>query len=492
MKGFKKLLTGILAATMIMGASITAFANEGAQAGIEQTVGAGTITIENAQWEQTYNAYRVFDYVPSEVDNAKEAGGIYKLSSKFAGFTYDSFFTVGEKGILSFTDGLTEADAALFGKLVIAYAKANNIEADGSATVGAKPENGAAATSATIAVSAFGYYVVDSTLGTAVAVNTTTPNVEVSEKNDVPNLEKTVEEATTGVTDLTGNNAQIGDTVTFKVVASLKKGGTNYKIVDTMDPGLTFGEIVSVTFSDATKAVAHTEEYKNKGFEMSFETPVESVDVTVIYTAVVNVNAKINPDGNINEAYLVYGNNAETTHKQTETKTYPIEIRKIRLVEGATKEQKLVAAVIPGAKFMLYRKNGNAQVTFSVSEDGYTYTVDPNGAVTEIETKAEKAIKINGLDLETYVLVETKAPDGYNLLASSVTVGNTEYKHAQEITVEENSTVSAPTVAIVEDGTGSVLPSTGGIGTTIFYILGGILIVAGVAYFIVRRKSQAE
>jgi LPXTG-motif cell wall-anchored protein len=476
MKGLKKLLMGLLVSIMVLGMGLTAFA-----------AGNGTITIDNARNGQVYNAYRVFDFAAAD-QNDMDNGGVYTLSTKFkdilkdADFAAKNYFTVGDNGILN-TAGITDENVAQFGKDVLAYAKKNNIAADSTKTAVSEKENAANDEVVKVVLTGleYGYYVVDSSLGSAIAVDTTSPNAEIREKNSVPSLKKTVTEDSTNTVDLTGNNAQIGDTVTFTIVADLKVGGTNYKIVDRMTEGLTFNKIESVKVGN--KDYAYSEfQSTDHGFDMSFAEPTEDVSVVVVYTAVVNKDAKIYDEKNENEAYLVYGNDVETVHKKTETKTYPLQIKKV----AKGKEN---GEVLPGAVFNLYRKSNNTKVKFTVSEDGYTYTVDPAGTVEDIVTKEKNNIKINGLDAETYVLVETVAPTGYNLIEGNVTVGETTYKHAQEVTI---SIDDAGTVATVEDSKGLLLPETGGIGTTIFYIFGGMLILAGAAYFLVRRKAQAE
>lgn len=491
MKTFKKLIMGLLVAVMVLGMGITAFAAE------------GTITIKDAKGGQEYHAYRVFDYEAAD-ENDAGAGGIYKLNPAFQGFenyvfsykdqdgndvTADmkDYFSIGDNGIID-PFGLVDGDdAAVFGKAAVAYAKANGISADASASV---EEDG----NVTIEVSAFGYYVLDSSLGSAVAVNTTTPNAELSEKNDIPNLDKKVTGATNQAlvySDLTGANHQIGDKADFEVTAELKTGGFDYVIHDFVTDGLTLDEITAdnITFEPENPGLTYTinNDWTNKdgkkGFEITFKgEPTHDATVTVRYQAEINTDAVISSEANINEAYLTYGKDGETTHIPTEHKTYPVAIRKI--AKGTDK-------LLKDAKFEIYREFDKSLVKLTKVSDT-EYKVDPNGTVTEFTTVEADNILITGFAPENYVLVETQAPKGYNLLEGKVTVGGTTYEHAQEMVVTKNSTVEAVQVEKVEDGTGLTLPSTGGIGTTIFYIVGGILIVAGIAYFIVRRKADAE
>ena len=497
MKGIKKLIISLLALVMVMGASMTAFA------------AAGTITITNAKEGQIYNAYRVFDYVPADEDEDNAGnGGIYKLASKFSGLeTYEftdngktvkmsSFFTVGDNDILDTSGLATENDVKVFAKGVLAYVKASNgtITNDGTTTAAADASEDNAVT---ISVSNFGYYIVDSSLGSAVGVDTATPNVTIKEKNSVPELNKEITGATNPATiyDVTGNGAQIGDTVTFTITAVLKVGGKDYAIVDTLTPGLTLVDVQesNISFSNGdlgyTIDNAYVDEKGNKGFKITFEgEPAADTTATVEYQAVVNKDAVIADAANVNEAFLIYGNGTETTHIKTETKTYPIQIQKFANGDAAKK-------VLPGAEFEVYRASDKTQVKFVKISDT-EYKVAPNGTentVDKIVTVTEKLVTVEGLNAEDYVLVETKAPQGYNLLETSVELDeNTKYQHAQKVTVSNKSKVGAIQVVEVEDRTGLTLPSTGGIGTTIFYIVGGILIVAGVAYFIVRRKTAAK
>ncbi|RKM60958.1 isopeptide-forming domain-containing fimbrial protein [Butyrivibrio sp. XB500-5] len=492
MKTLRKLIMGLLVSIMVLGMGVTAFA------------AAGTITVKGAKEKQEYDAYRVFDYVPADESNA-DAGGVYKLNPAFAGFeTYvfnytdennnaqtanmADFFKIGDNDIIDPIGLKADADAAIFGRAAVAYALANGISADGSTTATADGD-------ATISVPEFGYYVINSSLGTAVAVDTTTPNVEVQEKNKIPNLNKEETGATNDAlvfTDLTGGDHQIGDTIEYTITAELKVGGKGYAIYDDVTEGLTLNEITDTNISFAPDDAGLTwtidNSYENpdngrKGFEIKFDgEPNKDTVVTVTYTAVLNEDAVINPSPNINEAFLTYGRKG--TVIETHDFTYPVAIRKT--AKGDPEEK-----LLKDAKFQIFREFDNSQVKLAKVSDT-EYKVDPNGSVTEFTTVEADNILITGLAPEKYVLVETQAPKGYNLLEGKVTVGGTTYEHAQEVVVNKSSTVEAVQVEKVEDGTGLTLPSTGGIGTTIFYIVGGILIVAGIAYFIVRRKADAE
>ncbi|SDB03116.1 SpaH/EbpB family LPXTG-anchored major pilin [Butyrivibrio sp. INlla16] len=485
MKGLKKILTGILAGAMALTMTVSAGSATTAKA-----AGEGSITIEKASEGQEYNVWRVFDYVPAGSDLTK---GVYKLSAKFSGFK-SSYFSVGDGDILDTSKLATEADAIAFGQEVIAYAKNGQTEV---AKFRVAPEvTKTADANGTLKVTGldYGYYVLDSSLGSAVSLNTSTPNAKLEEKTEVPSVDKKITGLTKNgttqktVLDTTGNNAQIGDTVEFTVTADLKKGGVNYKIVDTLTEGLTLNKNesdFSVTFApakDGGEAVAV--EYKldaatDNGFEMSFAEPSADVKAIVTYSAVVNTNAKISEDVNKNTVYLKYGN-TNTPIVETITKTYPLVLKKV--IAGTE-------TVLAGAKFKIYRADTGLQVKLTKVSDT-EYKVDPNGSDADsvIVTVETTPIMIKGLDAANYILEETEAPAGYNLITSEA--GGKQ--HAKMVTVTEQSTVKAPTTETIENSTGSLLPSTGGIGTTIFYIIGGLLIVAAVVFFVVRRKADAE
>ena len=209
------------------------------------------------------------------------------------------------------------------------------------------------------------------------------PFAVVKDKQDVPNLDKTVKENSTGVANLSENSAQIGETVEFTIVADLKANGENYEIVDTMTKGLTLDE-ASFKYSFDNGEVAHEAPVVTKNadgsttFSIKFTAvPTADTKCTVVYNAVVNTDAEIYTGTNKNEAYLKYGNGSETTHKETLTKTYPMDIKKY--ADGTN-------TILAGAEFEMFKNTDGSQVKFTVSADGYTYTVDPNGSVTTITT----------------------------------------------------------------------------------------------------------
>lgn len=195
------------------------------------------------------------------------------------------------------------------------------------------------------------------------------------------------------------------------------------------------------------------------------------------------LKAVIYPGPNTNETKLVYGEGSETTWDKTETFTYQFDLVK-------TKTDK---TVLDGAEFKLYdAKTGGNEIAL----------IDESNGVYRVATAAEKAaegfvsatikagkVTIKGLDSGTYYLEETKAPAGYNVLAERVEV---KIDHANLTATVEGDTYVSGGVQVINQ-TGAELPSTGGIGTTIFYVVGGLLVVAaGVLLVTRKRMSKSE
>ena len=209
---------------------------------------------------------------------------------------------------------------------------------------------------------------------------------------------------------------------------------------------------------------------------------------TVTYYAKVNKDAVVT---NNNKALLEYGNNSgettKTTPSEAKTPTYPLDILKKK--KGS--EDKLA-----GAKFSLYKTEADAKAgtnAIKVSGSNGNYVVDPASENTVFESVAsidEKGynLHVNGLAAGEYWLVETEAPAGYNKLTAPIKVtitktGDTEWTVSKDDTAEEDKIID------VENSTGSILPSTGGMGTIIFAVIAAILVL-GVAVSFIRDKRK--
>ena len=451
----------------------------------------GSITINDAVVGQTYTIYQILDL---ESYNASANAYAYKATTAWNAFINSdaikgTYVEVDAQGYVTWKDG---ADAAAFAKAAQKYAKDNSIANQGTVT----------ATTTTVSFTGLdlGYYLVDTTLGTLCSLDTTNPNVVMEEKNEVPTNVKTVEEDSTGNYG-EKNDADIGQTVNFKSTITAQPGAENYVFHDTMSAGLTYGSVTGITLNgtavDASNYTVTAPAADGDTFDVTFtqafcDTLKANDQIVISYTATLNEKAVIAGDGNPNESKLSYGDKGDESHTpsgttpSSETKTYTWDVDVFKYTKNGETETPLA-----GAKFTLSKNADGSTPIALVSEGNNVYRVaktDETGTVTEITTDTTGKFTIKGLDADTYYLTEPAAPAGYNKLAGPVT-----------IVIGENGVVNATTEAPqgvdevkVLNQSGAELPSTGGIGTTIFYILGGLLVAGAVVLLVTKRRMNAE
>ena len=483
MKHMKKLASVLLTLVMALVLTVPAFAAQ------EGTLTGGSITINDAVPEQIYNAYQLL-YLESY---NKDAGAYaYKANSAWENWlkTQTSYVSFDTQGYVTWVEG---ADAAAFAEL--AQAEAVKMTADATATASAAAE-GSTYSTVKFKNLKLGYYLVDTTLGTLCSLDTTNPDAVVEEKNEAPTNVKTVEEDSTGNYGKK-NDADIGQTVNFKSTITAQAGAENYVFHDTMSAGLTYTGVTGITLNssamDASNYTVTAPAADGDTFDVTFtqafcDTLKANDQIVISYTATLNENAVIAGEGNPNTSKVSYGDSSNTKYtpdSQTKTYTWDVDVFKYTR-EGETEK------ALAGATFTL-SKNTDDELTpiALVSEGNNVYRVamtGENSTVTEITTDATGKFTIQGLDADTYYLDETKAPDGYNILASPIT-----------IVIGDNGVVNgtAETPQGVDEvkvlnQTGSVLPSTGGIGTTIFYVLGTILVLGAGVLLVTRKRMSAE
>lgn len=482
MKTMKRISCLLLALALMMALSVTAFA-------VGET---GSITINDAVVGQTYTIYQVLDL---ESYDASANAYAYKATTAWSNFINSdaikgTYVEVDAQGYVTWKDG---ADAAAFAKAAQKYAKDNSIANQGTET----------ATTTTVSFTGLdlGYYLIDTTLGTLCSLDTTNPDVVMEEKNEVPVNVKTVEEDSTGKYG-EKNDADIGQTVNFKSTITAQAGAENYVFHDTMSAGLTYTGVTGITLNgtavDASNyTVVATGLTDGCTFEVRFtqafcDTLKANDQIVISYTATLNEKAVIAGDGNPNTSKLSYGDKGDETHSPsgttppstTTTYTWDVDVFKYTM-NGETEK------ALAGAKFTLSKNADGSSPIALVSEGNNVYRVAKSGetgTVTEITTDATGKFTIKGLDADTYYLTETAAPAGYNKLAGPVT-----------IVIGENGVVNGTTEAPqgvkevkVLNQTGAELPRTGGIGTTIFYILGSVLLVGAAILLITKKRMSAE
>jgi fimbrial isopeptide formation D2 family protein/LPXTG-motif cell wall-anchored protein len=372
------------------------------------------------------------------------------------------------------------------------------------------------------------------------SLTTTNKDASVNIKADYPSISKEI----TGITrnDATAaqdGSVQIGDTVSYKIKGTVPDvtgySSYTYKVSDTMSEGLTFGSNSTVTvqfgtgtasqISATTDASANpTLTIANNGFVLEYDmvaylnsnSTIKAGDpITITYSATINskaVDTTIN-----NEAKLVYSNDptSNTTNTGNDTKkevnvySFNIDITKY-VTDSDTK--------LGNAVFVLFKgtESDKKYLKQDATTKVITWVSDQSQATpftTSSETDKLGTVSIDGLAAGTYYLEETTAPAGYNKLANPITIvltatKNTDGSLSTWSAKVDNTTVtdqnadsslktylndSAKTLTIgVENSTGSLLPSTGGMGTTIFFVAGGILVVGAMILLIARWRMKME
>lgn len=469
----KKTMALLLALIMVFALAVPAMA-----------AGDGSITINNAVVGQTYTIYRVFDL---ESYNAQTKAYAYKINNDWTAFAQtagaQNYIKLDDQGYVTWVGEATDARAAEFARLALTYAKEHEIAKVDSKKAGAN--------TVTFTGLALGYYLIDTTTGTLCALDTTNPTVSVEEKNTEPSVDKEVKENSTNQF-CKNNDANIGDTIEFRATITAGKGAENYVLHDKMSEGLAFNQdSVNVTLNGTTVAADKYTVVANPSdgctFEVQFtKTFCDSLKagdkVVVTYTATLTVDAVV-AGPNENETHISYGEKGDLKSQPSKTETYTWKVDILKY----TGENKTPLA---DAEFKLQRVSDGKWAT--VANGKITGWVAEETAATTLKSGANGMITIEGLDSGAYLLHETKAPAGYNKLKDPVA-----------FTISANLSVGSSTLTYtgksdsisqieVENLTGSVLPSTGGIGTTIFYVVGGLLMLGAVVVLVTRKKVHAS
>ena len=527
-KAIKKLLAALLAVAMLCAMAVPALATDEA-AGAAATTNSGTITIDNVVTSHTYTIYRILNLEY----NADTKAYCYTANSTWKDFVASQSAYLEED---SKTGAVTwrNADSIDGGSAIQAfanaagtYAKQHNIAEVQKITA---DETTIYSTSITFSKLPLGWYLVVSDLnnGAICSIDTTDPTAEIKEKNGEPTIEKYVDNDKS-------NNAGIGDTVKFQIdVAVLDGQPHNYVIHDAMSAGLTFDEgSVVVTRFRATDAghagtgiplttLVKGSDYTVKKtdtcvastkitgctFEIKFDDDALKANdiITVRYTATVNANAVIGVEGNPNETILEY-NNKYTAPSTTKTYVWEMGVHKFANLGKDDPNHAL-----KNAEFQLYKnvvdsENNTTTMMYAIFSDatpsadgtsvykltGWTTTASQ---ATTVVTPEKGNIQFVGLDAGTYYLEETKAPTGYNKLSDPIkveiisTLPTAGGAASYTVKYGENSAEENSHIIPVENKTGTTLPSTGGMGTTLFYVVGGGLMVAAIVLLVTKKRME--
>ncbi|WP_290458033.1 SpaH/EbpB family LPXTG-anchored major pilin [Faecalibaculum rodentium] len=422
-------------------------------------VHAAQITIENPADGQTYAAYQLFaadstGRVFTATDDQKDALNITRSP-----FVFSTERNSAGTWNVTFDSSLSAEDIVEFikGKVDLSKLKSSSFT------------NGVASNLDS------GYYYVTSTAGSVVMLQTATGDVTIKDKNDIQ-FEKTADDKE--ITDYA-----VGDTVPFTITFKAYKGWENVTVTDTMSEGLDL-DFESIQVKGTTQAFEKTETKVGQtttGFTLTFAGPFATdATVTITYNAKVNNKAVFN-ENETNKATLQKDNNTNIGNDTVTIYNYDLTINKF---DNADK------TVLAGAEFQIYKENpSNDSATplyfAPVSEDGVTvYTIakeGDDGATQTLTTPATGTISIRGLDDITYYVKETKAPEGYNLMEGIKTFKPS----AQTVGTASNTKLDVP------NNKGQNLPSTGGMGTTLMYTVGGMMVVGAAAIYVTKKRTNA-
>lgn len=510
----------------------------------EEPAGTGKITVNDAIDGQTYTVYRILkldDYDPNVDENGNDTGIYsYKPNGNWDKFLKDptnkgglEYIEIDENDYARWKGGDTDTRRAEFAKRALAWAKEHANDTDATTKIDAVNSLPASGNKVEFSGLDLGYYLVDSSVGALCSLTTTNPTISVNEKNEKPVLEKRVN-TFTGMYNYCSSSdlvkyttANFGDVVHFTLTIKNFKGAENLALNDTLEEGLELYKnkfdndsfTVSMNLvnkdkvdtgvdpSDTTNIIRLTQnndytlttsKVGNKdSFEITFtEEGYKKLEANqncvlrISYSVVVNKNANIN---NINTATLTYGDNNST---QDEAYVGSLNIPVLKYTNYGGTEKNL-----PNAEFGLYKEDSCTTVLkFSKDDTTNVYNYDEHGDVTTTLTSdANGKIQINGLAKGTYYLKEIKAPKGYNLLKNPIKVTitpvvdtTTNKITSEKITVEKDGKTEDVTEVKVENNTGSLLPSTGGAGTTLIYLIGGALVLGSGIVLANKKRAKAK
>lgn len=502
----KKLLAMGIALVMTLGLCAPALAAQASN---------NTITVNNAKAGETYKAYKMLELFVNDTSNP--TAYTYTVASGWEDFFADSnsavWGTVLEKdatgtyfsakdGVQSETAWSATSALSKFAEDAEKYVKQKQL----TTTITDTPTG----TTATLSTTESGYYLITSTLGTRAMIDTTPGDVTINEKNEEDTIEKEVKENSTG-TYGDSNDTQVGDTVEFKSVATIVPRSIKVKIHDTMDSGLTLNassikvytdEDLQTEYTAATVRAGTGTSAPDAGDTFTIDIPdtfaataTASQNLYIVYTAEVNANAVVKDANGVaivdqnNKTKIQFGDGTNSTEDVTTTTTHKFSVYKH--AEGSTDHladaifqlkrngQAVNLVKLDANNYRVVDDTETGTATTHVADNNEVATVAANAIVSDFVTVASGDIVIWGVDsgaTAKYTITELQAPKGYNML-NPATI---------DIIVTSDNALRTS----IENKSGVELPSTGGIGTTMFYVLGSILVVGAGVILVAKRRMN--
>lgn len=522
MRKIKKLTALMLAVVMVLAMSITAFATENAgTAGDTATTEKYKITLNGKNEGHTYGAYQIFKGTLFVKDGQKvlsdiewgngisdSAGLIAALKAETAfGGAFEKVTTAKE--VADVLNG-KENDSAFAQKFAdVAGPFANQYAGVSHPTADPKVYE--------ITDLEAGYYLIKDENNNADKDAWTrfmlqiVGDAEATVKTDVPEIDKKIVEADNapeGSELGTGTAQDVGSDVIFQLESKVPDMTSytkyTYTVKDTMTPGLTYKEdsvevkIGNDIITSYTVDTVKGEDGKTN-ITIDFTNFLQHKDkvgqtITIQYKATINEGA-LTRDEEKNTVKLEYSNNpydeeSKGTTPEKEVYVYDFDIVIDKYEKGDTEHK------LEGAEFVL--KKGEKYYFWNENEKKVDW-VDSEDKATKRVTDEDGAINFAGLDSGNYSLIEVKAPDGYNKLSDPISVEiKAAYDDNGKIIQGDGTNVSVQgngqygLTSSIENSSGSLLPSTGGIGTTIFYIVGAILVIGAGVILVVKKRMSNE
>ena len=470
MKTMRKLFAVLLALAMTLALAVSAFAAD-----------TGSITITNPQGNHTYTAYKIFDVTYSG-DNYS-----YTISDTDAAFsTVKAYANVAANGLnltaVANTNKYNVSIGAGFSAASFAQYLKTKVDSLGTGTDFNKVDNTMKASGLTL-----GYYFVSGTSG-AVCELATAKDIQIRDKNEVPQIEKTVNDDD-GTVEI---GQKLTYTITGKVPSTTGYTEFTYQVTDTMTEGLTFSKDVKVTIGGTDVTAAATITNNGNGFvaSVNMKDYQDKIDAPVVitYTATVNEKAIVN-DKETNTAVLKYSNNPADKDSYDES-TVTVDVFSFNIVinKYATGNEN---TKLEGAKFVLKKGANGPYYKYDAAAKAVSWVAGKADA-TEVTTNDNGAARFDGLQAGTYHLEETVAPTGYNQLTTDITIvlnknGSATINGAASTLGDARSLTAG-----VANSTGTVLPETGGTGTVIFVALGALAVICAGVFLVTNKRMSKE